>query len=225
MRNWLLVLVGSAGLLWSTARKAVAQCEKCDSKLAYVADFCYTDPQYEGLCAQFSEKQPNFLLQNGKKARYIPATSDANFGYFISLANTRKLKIKAIEMLFLQQALKAWEVESRKFGYTYRESGLGIKILNEGEGPLPEKGKPVVVHYSGYLEDGTKFDSSYDRNKPFTFTLGIGQVIKGWDEGIGMLKPGSKALLRIPPDLGYGSTARGQIPANATLYFEVEVLK
>lgn len=223
--RYVLTVLGSAALLWTTAGKVVAQCEECDSKLAYVADFCYTDQQFEGLCAQFSENQPNFLVQNGKKARYLPATSDADAGYFISLANTRKLKISAIEILFLQQALKAWEVESRKFGYTYRESGLGIKVLNEGEGPLPEKGKPVVVHYSGYLEDGTKFDSSYDRNKPFTFTLGIGQVIKGWDEGIGLLKAGSKALLRIPPDLGYGSTARGQIPANATLYFEVEVLE
>ncbi len=205
--------------------RAVAQCDECTSKLAYVADFCFADAEFPGMCVQFSEKQPNFLLVNGKKAKYIPTPSQTSGDYFLSLATDGKFKITAVEILFLQKAMKAWEIESRKFGYVYQESGLGIKVIKEGDGPLPEHGKPVLVHYAGYLENGIKFDSSFDRNKPFSFTLGIGQVIKGWDEGIGQLKKGSRALLRIPPDLGYGSIARGQIPANATLYFEVEVLE
>lgn len=222
MKHLLLLL---AAAVFFGRHDANAQCEGCTAKLAYVPDFCYSDSHFEGLCVQFSEKQPDFLLVNGKKARYIPATKKASSGYFLDLANDRKLKITALEVLFLQEALAAWEVESRKFGYSYRDSGLGIKILKEGQGTLPEQGRPVSVHYVGYLEDGTKFDSSYDRNKPFSFTLGTGQVIKGWDEGIALLKKGTKALLRIPPDIGYGSSARGAIPANATLYFEVEVLE
>lgn len=204
---------------------AIAQCEECTSKLAYVADFCFTDSLYAGMCGQFSEKQLNFVIVNGKKARYIPAAKSPGEAYFQQLAADKKLKITAGEILFLQKAVKAWEVESRKFGYAYRESGLGLKMIEEGEGDLPTVGDRVTVHYTGWLEDGTKFDSSYDRNKPFSFVLGTGQVIKGWDEGIGLLKKGSKALLRIPADLGYGSIARGQIPANATLIFQVEVIE
>lgn len=214
----------AAVLVVGLVAEVSGQCEECNSKLAYVADFCYTDADFPEICGQFSEKQPDFVLKNGKKARYIPAVKKADEGYFRSLAANTKLKITAQEILFLQKAVKAWEIESRKFGYTYRDSGLGIKMVEEGTGSLPESGKRVTVHYTGYLEDGTKFDSSLDRNKPFSFVLGAGQVIKGWDEGIALLPVGTKALLRIPADLGYGSIARGPIPANATLIFEVEVL-
>jgi len=213
------------GLLLCLAFEGYAQCTECTSKLAYVADFCFADDSFADICVQFSETQPNFLLQSGKKARYIPATKKVSDDYLISLASDGRLKLSAMEILFLQKALAAWEVESRKFGYTYRESGLGVKMLQEGGGELPAVGDRVTVHYTGYLEDGTKFDSSVDRNKPFSFVLGAGQVIKGWDEGIALLKKGSKAYLRIPADLGYGSIARGQIPAYATLIFEVEVIE
>ncbi|TAE87948.1 MAG: FKBP-type peptidyl-prolyl cis-trans isomerase [Bacteroidetes bacterium] len=103
-------------------------------------------------------------------------------------------------------------------------SGLKYKILEKGTGKKAESGATVTVHYTGTLTDGKKFDSSKDRNQPFSFKLGAGRVIKGWDEGIALLRVGDKALLTIPPDLGYGANAMGPIPANATLIFEVELL-
>lgn len=106
------------------------------------------------------------------------------------------------------------------------DSGLKYIDLVEGDGATPQKGQRVVVHYTGTLEDGSKFDSSRDRNQPFTFTIGVGQVIKGWDEGVGTMKVGGRRQLTIPPDLGYGSQgAGGVIPPNATLIFDVELLR
>lgn len=104
----------------------------------------------------------------------------------------------------------------------------GLKYIDEveGTGAAPEAGQTVYVHYTGTLEDGTKFDSSRDRNRPFSFRLGAGQVIKGWDEGISTMKVGGQRRLIIPPDLGYGARgAGGVIPPNATLIFDVELLK
>jgi FKBP-type peptidyl-prolyl cis-trans isomerase len=117
---------------------------------------------------------------------------------------------------------KMWDVDSTKFKTT--KSGLKYQIIKEGEGDLITKGKKVTVNYSGFLLDGKKFDSSVERDEPFTFAAGVGQVIKGWDEGILLLKKGSKARFIIPPDLAYGSRDLGKIPANSTLIFDVEVL-
>ena len=104
-------------------------------------------------------------------------------------------------------------------------SGLEYKILKVGTGSSPLKGQMVEVHYTGWLKDGKKFDSSVDRGKPFKFLLGQGNVIKGWDEGVAMMKVGEKRKLIIPPHLGYGSRGAGaNIPPNATLVFEVELL-
>ncbi|MCB4808698.1 peptidylprolyl isomerase [Tamlana sp. 62-3] len=122
---------------------------------------------------------------------------------------------------------KAAEAELDKLaaGFNKTESGLRYQILQEGNGEKAEKGKTVSVHYKGQLADGTVFDSSYKRNAPIDFPLGMGQVISGWDEGIQLLKVGDKARLVIPSHLGYGSRgAGGVIPPNAALVFDVELM-
>ncbi len=104
-------------------------------------------------------------------------------------------------------------------------SGLKYVDMVVGTGASPTTGKNVTVHYSGYLTDGKKFDSSVDRNKPFSFAIGVGQVIKGWDEGVASMKVGGKRKLIIPSALGYGSRGAGAaIPPNAELIFDVELL-
>ena len=110
-------------------------------------------------------------------------------------------------------------------GYSKTDSGLMYKFLDNKNSNKPSKGEKVKVHYKGMLLDGTVFDSSFKRNQPIEFTLGIGQVIKGWDEGISLLGVGDKASFIIPSDLAYGeSGAGGVIPPNATLLFEVELI-
>jgi FKBP-type peptidyl-prolyl cis-trans isomerase len=104
-------------------------------------------------------------------------------------------------------------------------SGLEYVETQAGTGAQAQDGRNVSVHYTGRLQDGTVFDSSVSRGVPITFKLGVGQVIKGWDEGIALMKVGSKAQLIIPPDLGYGASgAGGVIPPNATLIFDVELI-
>jgi FKBP-type peptidyl-prolyl cis-trans isomerase FkpA len=108
------------------------------------------------------------------------------------------------------------------------EKTAGLIIADEavGEGPAAKSGDRVTVHYTGWLTDGTKFDSSKDKDQPFSFSLGAGNVIAGWDQGVAGMKVGGKRKLTIPPDLGYGARgAGGVIPPNATLKFDVELLK
>jgi FKBP-type peptidyl-prolyl cis-trans isomerase len=106
------------------------------------------------------------------------------------------------------------------------KSGLQYDEVQEGMGQAAKAGDTVEVHYTGWLKDGTKFDSSKDRGKPFSFRLGAGQVIKGWDEGVAGMKEGGKRKLVIPSGLAYGERgAGGVIPPNAELTFEVELLK
>lgn len=105
------------------------------------------------------------------------------------------------------------------------DAPLQIEDLVVGEGETAAAGQKVTVHYTGWLEEGTKFDSSVDRNMPFDFNLGAGHVIKGWDQGVAGMNVGGKRRLTIPSELGYGAAgAGGVIPPNATLIFEVELL-
>lgn len=127
-----------------------------------------------------------------------------------------------VELVEIVELVKPFDLTGAQEQVT--SSGLKILKLNETDGTSPVKGKEVAVHYSGWLEDGSKFDSSVDRGQPFTFKLGLGQVIKGWDEGIALLKVGEKARLIIPSALGYGEQGNPRIPPNSTLLFDVELI-
>ncbi len=108
---------------------------------------------------------------------------------------------------------------------TTTSSGLKVEDVKVGTGAVATKGKHVTVHYTGTLSNGKKFDSSKDRNEPFSFTLGVGEVIRGWDDGVEGMKVGGKRKLVIPPALGYGARGvGGVIPPNSELHFEVELL-
>ena len=118
--------------------------------------------------------------------------------------------------------LKMEKAQSEKIVTT----ASGLKYIDKvvGTGASPKQGQTVTVHYTGTLTNGTKFDSSVDRGQPFETQIGVGRVIKGWDEGVPGMKIGGKRRLTIPPDMGYGSQAVGNIPPNSTLIFEVELL-
>lgn len=132
--------------------------------------------------------------------------------------------IMEIELMDVSQAVKMTEVNEDD--YTTTDSGLKYYDIVEGEGTMPEEGQTVIVHYSGWLEDGTKFDSSVDRGQPFSFQLGAEMVIMGWDEGVRTMKVGGKRQLVIPAELGYGDAGYGEtIPPGATLIFDVELIE
>ncbi|HZW39690.1 MAG TPA: FKBP-type peptidyl-prolyl cis-trans isomerase [Ignavibacteriaceae bacterium] len=136
-----------------------------------------------------------------------------------------KSRIKVvIDLLDAQEApkIEKWSVDTTKYKTT--PSGLKYVILKEGTGENPKTNDIVSVHYSGFLTNGKKFDSSVERNDPIKFPLGTGRVIKGWDEGIALLKKGAKAQFVIPPSIAYGERDMGVIPPNSTLIFDVELV-
>ena len=154
------------------------------------------------------------IIRNGNDAISFDANKIFS-DYFTKKNEQEKRRI-------LNETLKISEL-TKDFKTT--NSGLFYKIHNSGIGKNPKNGDLVSVHYKGMLIDSTVFDSSYQRNKPIEFTLGVGQVISGWDEGISLLKKGAKATLVIPANLAYGpSGAGGVIPPNATLIFDVELV-
>ncbi len=130
-----------------------------------------------------------------------------------------------VELVGIQLGPPTAPTEVNEDDYVTTESGLKYYDLEDGTGETPQDGQSVSVHYTGWLEDGTMFDSSLSRGQPFSFSVGVGQVIPGWDEGVASMKEGGRRQLVIPADLAYGEAgAGGVIPANATLIFEVELL-
>lgn len=130
-------------------------------------------------------------------------------------------------VMAVQEPVKAAKVKENPAAAKTVTTATGLKYTDVklGSGASPVKGKQVKVHYTGTLENGKKFDSSVDRNEPFSFVIGVGQVIAGWDEGVMSMKVGGKRKLIIPSKLGYGERgAGGVIPPNATLLFDVELL-
>lgn len=129
-----------------------------------------------------------------------------------------------VELLEVKDKVVAemWKVDSTLFKST--PSGLKYAIISQGNGPAIELNKTVTIHYSGYLLNGTIFDSSVERDEPIMFVVGQGQVMPGWDEGMQLLKKGDKARFIIPPQLGYGEMQLEKIPANSTLIFDTEVI-
>jgi len=149
-------------------------------------------------------------------ATAVPATSTAG---------PEETTTVAIEPTATEEAVGGTEPVTGEQGGLTMVSGLQYIEIQAGDGPAPQAGEVVAVHYTGTLTDGTVFDSSVERGVPFQFPLGRGMVIPGWDEGIALMKVGGKARLIIPPELAYGeSGAGGVIPPNATLIFEVELV-
>ena len=159
----------------------------------------------------------------GVRTMIIPsklAYGDAGVGF---IPPNTDLKV-IVELLEVKDrvVVEMWKVDSTLFKTT--ASGVNYAIITQGEGPAVEAGKIITVHYSGYLQDGTMFDSSVERDEPIKFVVGQGQVVPGWDEGLQLLKKGDKARFIIPPKLGYGEMVLEKIPANSTLIFDTEVI-
>ena len=144
------------------------------------------------------------------------------------VGRNRQVRIIAIVIVIALAASAIAYLITHRAGKTGAEvtaaSGLKYTDVVEGTGPSPQTGQMVSVNYIGTLENGKKFDSSYDHGKPFEFRIGTGSVIKGWDEGLMSMKVGGKRKLVIPPALGYGSRGTPNIPPNSTLIFDVELL-
>lgn len=163
------------------------------------------------------------MKAGGIRTMIIPsklAYGEAGVG-FIPPNTDLKVVIELLEVKDKGVA-KKWDVDSTLFKTT--ASGLKYAIITHGDGPAVEAGKVVTVHYSGYLLDGTLFDSSVERDEPIQFVVGQGQVIPAWDEGFLLLKKGDKARFVVPPQLGYGEMQLEKIPANSTLIFDTEII-
>lgn len=214
----------------------------CEPIPNFKCDFCYDNALIPQAKAQFEQGVDYFYFKgtSAKKFTKIMLPKSPSLEYLVKLSDDKSLKLNSKDVLFLQEALKNWDkyaVEAmvKKVTETLRTSedlaklaieektpsGLGVQILDKGNGKQAEVGKKVKVHYRGYLNNATVFDASFNRGQAFEFPLGQGRVIKGWDEGIAKLKVGDHAILRIPAELGYGPRSTGSIPANSELIFEV----
>ncbi len=188
-----------------------------------------------GDSAKFLIKADSFFLKTARFPKVPPFAQDINNLVFnVKLDNVQTQEEVQKEYDAKMQEMKMKEdtdlqkyLSENNIKQEPTNSGLIFISDQKGSGPMPKPGDKVSVHYTGKLLDGTIFDSSRERNQPFEFTLGQGQVIPGWDEGIGMMHQGGKATLIIPSHLGYGArgAGNGQIPPYATLVFNVELLK
>ncbi len=160
----------------------------------------------------------------GTRTIIIPselAYGKIGFGRIIPPDSKLKLEVTLLAAKHIEPAVE-WNVDSTK--YKTLKDGLKYEIIKQGTGAKADSGSIVTVDYSGYLTNGKKFDSSVDRGIPFTFRLGMHQMIKGWEEGLMLLNKGAKARFVIPPQLGYGDRPMGEIPPNSTLIFDVEMV-
>lgn len=190
-------------------------------------DYVFSSAELPGKTVSFALKDTatfSYVAKAGKKPVLLPLPKG------LSLTNTLKVirankSLKADDAVLIQQALVAWDSARADIGYTVTKSGLRYKITSRGSGKLPEVGKQITVHYRGYLASGKEFDGSIKRGQPLSFPLGQRQVIAGWDEGLQLFPVGSKGTLKVPPGLGYGAREiPNLIPANSTLYFDIEVV-
>jgi peptidylprolyl isomerase len=166
------------------------------------------------------------LMKEGGKAKLVipPELAYGEQGVGTIVPPNATLTFE-VELVSIQPGAPEAPMHVNEADYVTTNSGLKYYDFEIGDGPAAQAGQQVNVHYSGWLEDGTLFDSSLNRGQPFSLLLGIGQVIPGWDEGLTGMKAGGKRQLVIPPELAYGSQgAGGVIPPNATLIFEVELL-
>lgn len=237
MRKGFLTLIFALGGTFALS----AQCDGCPHIGGELIDYCYQEVELPKRCVQFTEDSNTFYYQDNNRKKSspmkLPLPSDLlrpTSGYLMGLDPDQKLKLSAADLLLIEhgidlwlvlEGIRKWDMSIVGSGYTLLPSGLAYKPVILGKGKTPEKGKRINVHYTGYLENGKKVDSSFDKKQSFQFTLGLGQVIKGWDEGLAIMTVGSRYLLRIPPALGYGRAgAGGVIPPDATLYFDIQLI-
>lgn len=166
------------------------------------------------------------LLREGTQARFIIPPALAYGDKQVANIPPNSWLVFDVELISVKEKVNPVPFDVTGIEKQTTASGLSYYLIKNGTGPKAETGNNVSVHYSGYLEDGTMFDSSVERGQPFNFELGKGRVIKGWDEGIALLNVGSKARFIIPPGLAYGDGGfPPMIPANSTLIFDVELLE
>lgn len=216
----LLVLLACNGQEVKTSTSAKVETE--EEKVLYAMGLAIAQNSLEPFKGQFSDAEMAVVMQGFADAIKggEPIVSLQEFGPKINpMLQERMKKVQAQAQA---EGTAFREKAAREEGAVQTASGLIFKELTAGTGASPQATDRVKVHYHGTLIDGTVFDSSVERGEPITFALD--QVVKGWTEGLQMMKVGGKAVLTIPPELGYGPGGRGGIPPNATLIFEVELL-
>ena len=220
------------------------------ANLLIAQDYTHTSEQFADMSAEFDADKKTFNLTLGDKDLMLvqpnmQAGMPALVQFVDKVNESLDQPMTARQLLFTIEALQNWQMQKQQLqaqkavennqkvideyvnekGFKKDESGIYYKVTEEGDGTKPQAGQTVTVHYKGYLPDGTKFDSSYDRNKPFSFQLGQGRVIKGWDVGIPLFDVGGKGTLLVPSEMGYGARGAGaKIPPNAVLLFDIEVI-